>query len=102
LDAAGAPVAPVRLPEELADDEQVAADGMIWELEHTVTGPQRVVGPWVTMSKTPTRAYRAAPALGEHSADLLAEAGFSAEDIEQLCAEGVVVQYASGGVRAGA
>ncbi len=102
LDAAGAPVAPVQLPEELADDEQVAADGMIWDLEHTVTGPQRVVGPWVTMSKTPTRAYRAAPALGEHSEDLLAEAGFSSQEIEELRARGVIVQFASDTARAGA
>jgi crotonobetainyl-CoA:carnitine CoA-transferase CaiB-like acyl-CoA transferase len=92
LDAAGAPVAPVHLPEELADDPQVAADEMIWDLEHTVTGPQRVVGPWLTMSQSPTRAYRPAPALGEHSADLLHEAGLPHSEVEKLRAEGVIVQ----------
>src|SRR5207248_5970464 len=62
FDAAGVPVSPVKLPEELADDAQVQADGMMTALEHTVTGPQRVVSPLVTMSKTPPNAHRSAPA----------------------------------------
>src|SRR5690606_31243888 len=70
FEAAGVPVAGMNFPEEMADDEQANADGMIWQLEHTVTGPQRVVGPAVTMSATPTGSRRPAPALGEHTREV--------------------------------
>ena len=91
FDAAGAPVSPVHLPEEMADDPQVLADGMIEELEHSVTGPQRVVGPLVKMSDTPTAARRPAPALGEHVGELLRELGLSDAEIRELSDAKVVV-----------
>lgn len=92
FDAVGVPVSAVHHPEDLADDPQVVADGMMWDVEHAVTGPQRVVGPAVLMSRTPTSVQRAAPALGEHSAELLVEAGFAPEEVSQLCDAGVLVQ----------
>lgn len=92
FDAAGVPVSAVRMPEVMADDVQVVAEGMMWELDHTVTGPQRVVGPAVLMSKTPTTVQRAAPALGEHSAEVLVEAGFSTAEIATLCEAGTILQ----------
>ncbi len=92
FDAEGVPVAPVQFPEQLADDGQVNADGMMWDLEHTVTGEQWVVGPAVLMSATPTRARRPAPALGEHSAEILRSAGATDDDIAALIEAGVVRQ----------
>ncbi len=92
FDAAGVPVSAVRMPEVMADDVQVVAEHMMWEMDHSVTGPQRVVGPAVLMSKTPTTVQRAAPALGEHSAELLVEAGFSAAEIATLCEAGTILQ----------
>ena len=92
FDAAGVPVSAVRQPEELADDPQVQADGMMWDVEHSVTGPQKVVGPAVVMSRTPTAVQRAAPALGEHSAQILIEAGCPPDEVAKLCTEGVLVQ----------
>ncbi len=90
LEPAGVPVARLNFPEEMADDPQANADGMIWELEHTVTGPQRVVGPNVLMSATPTGSLRAAPSLGEHTAEILHEIGLSQAEMQELAAEGVV------------
>ena len=75
-----------------AGDPQVQADGMMWDVEHSVTGPQKVVGPAVVMSRTPTAVQRAAPALGEHSAQILIEAGCPPEEVAKLCTEGVLVQ----------
>ncbi len=92
--AAGVPAAAVQLPEELADDPQVVAEGMLTELEHSVTGPQRVVGPIVTMSKTPTEARLPAPALGEHTREVLAESGFTRAEVEALEDAGVIEQGA--------
>ncbi|MDA0364413.1 MAG: CoA transferase [Chloroflexi bacterium] len=92
FDAVNVPVAPVNLPEELADDPQVLADGMITDAVHTVTGPQRLVSPAVVMSKTPTAVRRAAPALAEHSVAVLREAGWSEDELAELLRSGVVVQ----------
>ncbi|MSP22866.1 MAG: CoA transferase [Dehalococcoidia bacterium] len=92
FDAAGVPVAPVAFPEDMADNPQALADEMIFELVHTITGPQRVVGPIVTMSKTPTGPRRAAPALGEHSREILIERGVPADEVEALIAADVVYQ----------
>ncbi len=89
FDEAGVPVSPVHLPEEMADDPQALADGMIWELDHSVTGPQRVAGPAVKMSKTPTAAHRPAPALGEHTTEILGEFGFSEAEAGELYDAGV-------------
>ena len=61
LGAAGVPIAPVQLPEELADDQQVVAAGHMREIEHDITGPQRVVAPVVELSATPTTIERASP-----------------------------------------
>ena len=88
--AAGIPAAPVHVPEEVADDPQVQAAGVMWELEHAVTGPQRVVGPIVEMSETPTRAYRAAPALGQYADQVLADSGLTPAEINALRADGII------------
>jgi len=89
FEAVGVPAARLNFPEEMADDDQANADGMIVELEHTVTGPQRVVGPPVLMSRTPTGSRLAAPAFGEHTRHVLAEAGLAAEEIDALIAAGI-------------
>ncbi len=65
---------------------------MIWDLEHTLTGKQRVVGPAVLMSITPTRARHSAPALGEHSAEILRSAGATDEEVAALINAKVVTQ----------
>ena len=90
FDAAGAPVSPVHLPEEMADDPQVEAEGIMVELEHEVTGPQRVVGPIIELSETPTRATRAAPPVGRHTREVLGELGLAVAEIDALVASGVV------------
>jgi formyl-CoA transferase len=90
FEAAGVPVARVNFPEEMSDDPQANADGMFLTLEHTVTGPQKVVGPIVTMSATPTGSLLPAPSLGEHTEALLRELGLGDDEIQRLCAGGVV------------
>jgi formyl-CoA transferase len=92
FDAAGVPVAAVNIPEEMADDPQVAADSIMWDLDHAVTGPQRVVGPAAKMSRTPTSAQRASPALGEHTREILVEAGFDTEEVQHLIGSGVALE----------
>lgn len=91
--AEGVPASTVSIAEEMSDDPQVVAMGMMAPLEHPITGPQRVVGPLARMSATPTAARRPAPALGEHSAEVLAECGFEASEIAALLEAGVMTQH---------
>ncbi len=86
----GVPASPVNLPEELADDPQVEAMGIMVEFEHDVTGTQRVVGPIVRMSETPTAAQGPSPALGLHTREVLREHGLSDAEVDQLRADGVI------------
>lgn len=87
---AGVPASVVQFAEELADDPQVVATGMMTELEHEMTGPQRVVAPIVRMSVTAPQARLPAPTLGGHSAEVLREAGFGEAEIAALMETGVV------------
>ncbi|HLJ02735.1 MAG TPA: CaiB/BaiF CoA-transferase family protein [Solirubrobacteraceae bacterium] len=75
----------LRLEEALAS-EQVLARGMIVELEQPgAEQPVRLLGPPLKLSRTPADPARApGPALGEHTDEVLAEAGFSAEEIAAL------------------
>ena len=90
LGAAGVPIAPVQLPEELSDDPQVVAAGHMTEVEHAITGPQRVVAPVVNLSATPTAIRSASPPVGAHTDEVLAEAGLGASEIVALRDEGVI------------
>ena len=84
----GAPAAPLRFPEELADDEQTSS----WfvELDDPLSGPQRQLNAWIEMSKTPPGAQGPAPPLGGHSAEVLREFGYDDEEIAALRDDGVV------------
>ncbi|MDA1061405.1 MAG: CoA transferase [Chloroflexi bacterium] len=86
----GAPVSKVQFPEELADDPQVQAMGYMLDIEHELTGPERMVGPIVTMSKTPTGSTQPSPPLGRHTDEVLREHGIADEEIAALRASGAI------------
>ena len=86
----GVPVAPVNLPEELADDPQVIGAGIMVDLDHPLTGPQQVVGPIAEMSGTPTRVQRPAPTLGGDTEAVLIEAGLTSDEVATLREQGVI------------
>lgn len=90
LDSFGVASGPVRFVDELWDDPQVAANGYIVDYDHSLLGPMRGNAPIVSMSATPTRVQRAAPALGEHTDEVLAGIGFSSDAIESFRRAGVI------------
>ena len=84
FDIAGVPAGPVRFVQELLDDDQVIANEMVVELEHSLAGKLRMVGPMVQMSETPLKAQSASPALGEHTCEILQNLGYTSKAIEDL------------------
>ena len=92
FDAVGAPVSPVNFPEEMADDPQVAAMGYMYDMEHPLTGPERMPGALLEMSKTPVGSYKTSPPLAWDTTDVLKESGLSDEEIQQLIASGATTQ----------
>jgi crotonobetainyl-CoA:carnitine CoA-transferase CaiB-like acyl-CoA transferase len=71
------------------EEEQVKHLGMVQEVVSPRLGKQRLVGQPIIMSRTPSKIARATPKRGEHTEEILAEAGFDPATLERLKAEGV-------------
>jgi crotonobetainyl-CoA:carnitine CoA-transferase CaiB-like acyl-CoA transferase len=88
-DAKSIPCMPVRHLDDLADDPHVKAVGLFGSAEHPSEGSYRSVRSPVNFSGAPFQIRHHAPRLGEHSAEVLQEAGFSAAEIEAMIKSGV-------------
>jgi formyl-CoA transferase len=86
----GVPSGPILDYQEVFADPHVRARGMVAELDHPQAGRIRVVGPAVKLSETPARVARPSPLYGQHTAEVLAELGYTAADIGALAKDGVV------------
>lgn len=73
LVAAGVPAGPINYPDQTLVDEQLAARGMIVELEHPLLGLVKTLGSPLQMSATGPTYRRHPPLLGEHNAEIRAE-----------------------------
>ncbi len=90
LNAAGVPAGPVNsVPAALAQP-QVAAREMVVEVEHPVAGMLKMLGTPLKLSGQPASIRRPPPVLGQHTDEILAEAGYPAERIAELRAAGVI------------
>jgi crotonobetainyl-CoA:carnitine CoA-transferase CaiB-like acyl-CoA transferase len=92
---------PVLDLDEALDSELVRAREMVVEHEQPgATQPVRLLGLPVKLSETPgDTAQRPGPALGEHTAEVLAAAGYSADEIAALEESGAVAGAAGAGAR---
>lgn len=89
--AADIPVSPVlNLPEAFADPH-VVARGLVTEIAHPTAGMLPLVASPVRFTADAPQPQRHPPLLGEHSVEVLAEAGFGAEEIAAWLADGTVV-----------
>lgn len=88
--ARGVPVAEVRHIDDLLEDEHLRDVGMFVEREHPTEGRIHSLKDPNLMSAEEPVQWRGAPRLGEHTAPVLEDIGFSAAEIEQFRQHGVI------------
>jgi crotonobetainyl-CoA:carnitine CoA-transferase CaiB-like acyl-CoA transferase len=86
------PIFPMHTLESLLEDEHLAATGFFTEVEHPIVGRIRETAVPSEWSRTVPLNRHPAAALGQHTVDVLREAGFGEQRIHQLAADNVVVQ----------
>jgi crotonobetainyl-CoA:carnitine CoA-transferase CaiB-like acyl-CoA transferase len=91
LENKGIPAGPVRFVEELFDDPQIQANGLVNEVEHRDARMVKMMGPMAQFSGTPMTADTASPALGEHTGEILRDLGYSDDDIRRWKDAGATV-----------
>lgn len=77
---------------DLMTDPQIAHNGTFVEFDHPSEGHVKMPGFPIRFSRTPSQIQRGAPQVGEHSREVLLEAGFSNDAIEKLVSSGTVRQ----------
>jgi crotonobetainyl-CoA:carnitine CoA-transferase CaiB-like acyl-CoA transferase len=90
FDAAGVPVGPVHSIGQALEHPQAQARGMVVEVEHAEAGRTRALGCPLHFSATPTVEPQAAPALGQHSREVLREYDYGDAEIDALFSSGAV------------
>ncbi len=92
FEGSNVPVMTVNTLEDLLEDPHLAATGFWRRVEHPTEGPLRMPAPAGHFGETPASIRRPPPRLGEHSVEVLREAGCDEALVRRLLAEGVTVQ----------
>jgi crotonobetainyl-CoA:carnitine CoA-transferase CaiB-like acyl-CoA transferase len=94
LEGADIPCMPLQDIDSLIDDPHLKAIGMIKTVMHPTEGEIRQIGVPVKLSATPVLTeQRPAPGLGQHSEEILCEAGFTQDEVWALQAQGATLAY---------
>lgn len=92
LEAAGIPSGPVLSIRDMLKHPQTRARDMVVAVDHPIAGRVETIGVPAKFSATPTEVSRPAPLFGQHTREVLTEAGFSAAEIDALFAEGAAIE----------
>ena len=84
FELAGVPAGPVKSMGQVLDDPQVKARGMLVEVDHPVAGTVTALGCPIKFSHGDGVTRRGAPLYGEHTAEVLAELGYSEAEVIRL------------------
>ena len=95
LDKADIPAGRVNSFADLFSDPQLTATGFISFKEHPTEGRIAVTENPIGFSKSPGGLRRFAPRMGEHSVELLREAGMTDDEIDAMLRDGVTTQTAA-------
>jgi len=87
---ADCPGGPVHSYETLFDDPEVVANDSFTTYEHPLAGTVRTPAPGWRYSETPARMWRRPPLLGEHTDEVLREAGIERHQIEEFRKDKVI------------
>jgi crotonobetainyl-CoA:carnitine CoA-transferase CaiB-like acyl-CoA transferase len=90
LDRESVPCAPILTREEVLTHPQIVENEILAELDHPAGGRIRQPRPAARFAETPARIRSPAPALGEHSREVLREVGVTDEEFKRLADAGVV------------
>ena len=90
LNAAGVPCGPIYSIDQMFEDDQVRHLGIAQDVPNAENRHIRLVGQPFTLSRTPSKMAARPPEFGEQTEEVLAEFGFSAEEIGALRRDKVV------------
>jgi crotonobetainyl-CoA:carnitine CoA-transferase CaiB-like acyl-CoA transferase len=91
LDAAKIPAGPLYSPQQALDDEHIRAAGLLRDTDYPyLPRPAPLCPTPVDLSDTPGRFRHRAPTLDEHTETILTELGYTAEEITEFRARGVI------------
>ena len=91
LEKSGVPAGPILNISEVWNDPQVEARNMKVTLDHPTAGKITNIGLAAKLYGTPGRITKPAPLLGEHTREILVDAGYSKKNIEDLIDSGAAV-----------
>ncbi len=95
LEAVGIPAGPVLSIGDMLKHPQTLARDMVVAVDHPIAGRVETIGVPAKFSETPTEIARPAPLYGQHTREVLSEAGFSKSEIDGLIAEGAAKETAA-------
>jgi formyl-CoA transferase len=87
LDYFGAPVLSIG---EVMEDRHIKERRAFIERDHPTAGPTTLLAPWIHLSQNPSSIRHDAPAIGQHTDEVLGALGLTTAELADLRAQGVI------------